>query len=257
MNRSPALLALLFAAAIPAVPAAAQQVVVGEWVEVEAQAPASRFVTRALEQAEEAALAAYGPFRVLDESTVALVDVTDGASPAQFAALLRAYPGVRTLRFHDCPGTEDDIANLKLGRMIRAAGLAVEVPEGGSVRSGAVELVLAGTSLAIAEGAEFAVHGWIDEDGLGAADYAPDAPEHRKYLAYYREMGLEAGLAERFYAMTNSVPFERALWLTGSDMRGWIAGAAAASRPAQEAAAEAHETALPKLAYLDLGAALN
>ena len=203
-------------------------------------AGASRFVG-GMEQAEARARAAYGPFRVLDESTVALVDVTDRASPAQFAALLRAFPNVRVLRFHDCPGTEDDVANLQLGRMIRAAHLAVEVPDGSSVRSGAVELVLAGEQLAIADGAEFAVHGWIDEDGLGAQDYPADSPEHQRYLAYYRDMGMAAGQAQAFYAMTNSVPFEAARWLTGTEMRGWVQGAEAAAPQAE-----------PMLAYLDL-----
>lgn len=245
MRRFLALAAAAFAAL--AAPAAAHDWVVVEWVEVDAGA--SRFVipeaASALQLAERRALAAYGPFRVLDDGTAALVDTTDHASPAAFAAMLRDYPGIATLRFHDCPGTRDDLANLRLGRMIRAAGLAVEVPEGGSVRSGAVELVLAGRSIAIADGAEFAVHGWIDEDGRGAEDYAPGSPEHRKYLTYYREMGLEDGQAARFYAMTNSVPFEQALWLGGAEMRDWIAAPAAIPQPPVT------------LAYLDLAALLN
>jgi opacity protein-like surface antigen len=42
-------------------------------------------------------IAAYGPFRVLDPTHAALIDVTDAASPAAFAALLRDYPGIATL----------------------------------------------------------------------------------------------------------------------------------------------------------------
>lgn len=221
---------------LAAVPAQAQDVV--EWIEV----PATSHAISGLHQAEARALGAYGPFRVLDESTVALVDVTDRASPAQFAALLRAFPAVRVLQFHDCPGTEDDVANLQLGRMIRAARLAVEVPDGGSVRSGAVELVLAGERLAIADGAEFAVHGWIDEDGLGAEDYPADSPEHQRYLAYYRDMGMAAGQAQAFYAMTNSVPFDQARWLTGAEMRAFVAG---------------DQPDAPLLARLDLEAAVH
>lgn len=234
-------------AGLCAVPAGAHGEGAGQWVEVEATG--SRFVTQALARAEAASLASYGPFRVLDNGTAALADVTDAASPAAFAQMLRAWPHITTLRFHDCPGTLDDVANLRLGRMIRAAHLAVEVPAGGSVRSGAVELVLAGSTIAIADGSEFAVHGWIDDQGLGAADYAPDSPEHRKYLAYYRDMGLDDGAARRFYAMTNSVPFEDARWLTGAEMRGWVGLSGAADVVAEESE--------PALAYLDLGALLN
>ena len=227
---------------------------------------------------ERAAIAAYGPFRVLDEGTASLTGVTDASSPAWFAAMLRDHPGIATLRFVECPGTYDDRANLALGRMIRAAGIAAHVPDGGSVRSGAVELVLAGTSLTIDDGAEFAVHAWLDETGYEATDYAADSPMNRRYLAYYREMGMDEGEAASFYAMTNSVPFESARWLDGREMRSWVRRAVpAVTGPSDEApdmlavaafrtapaepggsrADEGHEPqAAPRLAYLDLGLTL-
>lgn len=175
-----------------------------------------------LAEIDRVAIAAFGPFRVLNKRRVALVGVTNLRTPAQFAAMLRAYPALATLEFIECPGTYDDLANLQLGRMIRAAGLASEVFAGGSVRSGAVELFLAGTTRAIADDAEFAVHAWIDDRGMGALDYAANAPENAKYLVYYREMGMTQREATRFYAMTNSVPFEDPRWLTGVEMRGWM-----------------------------------
>lgn len=239
-----ALLATFAAAA--ATPAAAQsyvyEVVTQEWVET----GASRFVSPQLAHAESRAIASYGPFRVLDGTRAALVGVTDSWSPAEFDRMLADYPAITTLEFIECPGTHDDRANLRLGRMIRAHGISAIVPEGGSVRSGAVELFLAGSSRQIADGAEFAVHAWLDDRGMSAWDYAPDSAEHTKYLAYYREMGMEGEEASRFYSMTNSVPFESAMWMTGEEMRGWIPTA----EPAQT-----YE--LPRLAYLDLSAALN
>ena len=207
---------------------------------------ASRFVSPTLARVEQSAVAAYGPFRVLDERTAALVGVTDEDSPAAFRQMLRDHPELATLAFVECPGTYDDIANLALGRMIRAAGLAAWVPQGGSVRSGAVELLLAGTSLKIDDGTTFAVHAWLDEAGYEADDYAADSPENRKYLAYYREMGMSAEQAASFYAMTNSVPFEQARWLDGAEMREWVA-----RQPEPEPRSE------PRLAYLDLNPALN
>ncbi len=274
------LLLLLPALALLAAPATAETRYVYYWVPAGVQLPAIRYLAPP-RPAERPAIAAYGPFRVLDESTAALVAVTDSRSPAWFAAMLRDHPGIATLRFLECPGTRDDRANFALGRMIRAAGLAVHVPANGSVRSGAVDLALAGTSLTIDDGAEFAVHAWLDEDGYQATDYAADSPENRRYLAYYREMGMSEAEAASFYAMTNSVPFESARWLDGREMRGWMHRtgpavapapapryALAAAEPVYRAASPVTEPAsalvdeapepgkAPRLAYLDLGLTL-
>lgn len=169
-----------------------------------------------------AGIARFGPFRVLDGQRAALVGVTDARAPAQFTAMLAAFPQIARLDMVDCPGTEDDRANLALGRMIHARGLVTHVPAGGSVRSGAVELFLAGSRRSADRNAEFAVHSWEDEDGRQAADYPADAPENRKYLDYYGEMGLNAEEARNFYAMTNSVPFERAKWLSAGELARWV-----------------------------------
>jgi hypothetical protein len=198
-----------------------EDVVVIEEGVVEEAGPAERFVATAPAPVPQG-MARFGPFRVLASDRAAIVDVTDGTSPVQFAAMLRAYPGIRTLEMVECPGTEDDRANLKLGRMLRAKGIATHVPDGGSVRSGGVELFLAGARHTADAGAEFAVHSWADEDGRQPRDYAADAPENRAYLDYYREMGMSGEQASAFYAMTNSVPFEQAKWLTAADMGQWV-----------------------------------
>ncbi len=229
------------------VPAAAQTYFYEEVTEHWVEPSASRFVSSTLAEAENEAQASYGPFRVLDGNRAALVGPTDSWSPAEFGRMLADYPAIDTLEFIECPGTLDDRANLRLGRMIRAQGIAAVVPEGGSVRSGAVELFLAGTTRKIADGAEFAVHAWLDEFGLGAWDYAADSPEHMKYLSYYREMGMEPDEASRFYAMTNSVPFDTAMWLSGEEMRYWIG----------TSETQAAREALPRIAYLDLEPVLN
>src|SRR5688572_8061798 len=113
---------LAFLALLAAAPASAgtvtYEVAVEEWTEP----AASRFVSPALARLEDSAIGAYGPFRVLDGTTAALVDVTDEDAPAAFRAMLRDHPGLATLAFIECPGTYDDRANLALGRMIRAAG---------------------------------------------------------------------------------------------------------------------------------------
>ena len=170
------------------------------------------------------AIAAYGPFRVLDGKRAAIVAATDTGSPAHFAAMLRNHPQLEVLEMVEAPGTFDDRANLQVGRMIRAAGLTTSVPANGQVRSGAVELFLAGASRQIAPGARFAVHSWMDDAGNEAWQYPDDAPEHRKYLAYYQDMGFDAEAARAFYALTNMVPHAEALWLDAAEMRRWIGG---------------------------------
>ena len=173
-----------------------------------------RFVSPAAEAAAAIpAIAAFGPFRVLDPTRAALVDATDEASPHEFARMLLAFPSLRRLEMIECPGTSDDTANLRLGRMIHRAGLATHVPAGGSVRSGAVELFLAGAKRSADPAAEFAVHSWQDADGLEASDFPASDPVNLAYLAYYREMGLSETQARAFYAMTNAVPHEDARWM--------------------------------------------
>ncbi|QYJ06974.1 alpha/beta hydrolase [Qipengyuania flava] len=193
-------------------------------------------------------VAQYGPFRVLDSRRVALVGETDASTPGYFRAMLRDFPQLEQLDMVECPGTRDDRANLKVGRMIRAAGLVTHVPAIGSVRSGAVELFLAGVERDIAQGAEFAVHSWMDAYGREAGDFSMDAPENRQYLDYYREMGMSGDQARAFYDFTNSVPHRRALWLGASDMRRWTGRPQQAKTPAQRKPVRA----APTLAYADV-----
>ena len=213
-------------------------------------------------------LAQYGPFRVIDQDHAEMVGVTDRASPAQFAAMLRDFPALKTLKLVEAPGTDDDRANMKVGRMIRAAGMETHVPDGGSVRSGAVELFLAGAIRRIDDGAEFAVHSWIDAQGRQPQDFAMDARPNRMYLDYYREMGMTGEDARAFYAMTNSVDYSAAKWLTAQEMRGWIGQTDTAKETvliaelAPETVATAQPQnrskiqAAPRIAYLDLNALL-
>lgn len=181
------------------------------WTEFENEAPAARLAP---------ALASFGPFRVIDPANAEMVGVVDSRSPDQFAAMLRAYPGIATLRMIECPGSEDDEANLRLARMLRRARIETVVPAGGSVRSGAVELFLAGVRRRADSHAEFAVHSWRDELGREARDMPQNDPVHREYLDFYREMGLSEDSARSFYALTNSVAFDDAVYLAPLQMAG-------------------------------------
>ena len=168
------------------------------------------------------AKATYGPFSVIDGATVRMAGDVTSATPRQFAAMLSAHPGLRRLEMIDCPGSLDEEANLVLARAIRRAGMETVVPAGGSIRSGAVELWLAGTTRRAAPDAEFGVHSWADEYGREANDYPANDPVHAEYLGYYREMGLNDAKAREFYALTNSTPFDDVRYLTRDDMARFV-----------------------------------
>ena len=168
------------------------------------------------------AKAHFGPFAVIDGSTVRMAGDVDGATPRQFAAMLAAFPTLKRIEMVDCPGSLDEEANLILARAIRRAGLETVVPAGGSVRSGAVELWLAGAKRSAAPDAEFGVHSWADEYGREAKDYPANDPVHAEYLGLYREMGMAPEKARQFYALTNSTPFDDVRYLTRDDMARFV-----------------------------------
>jgi hypothetical protein len=228
-------MAALFLMLICAVPAAAQQVTTRTWVDAGGTtwtettttewtvAGSERLVAAPSAASKTKGIARFGPFAVLGTGRAALVDETDTGSPAAFQRMLRAFPGIRVLEMIDCPGTVDDTANLALGRMIRAHGLATDVPPGGSVRSGAVELFLAGRIRHAAPDAEFAVHSWRDDDGREPQDFAAADPVNAAYTRYYRDMGLSAAQAAAFYALTNSVAHDQVLVLHTPDIAPYAA----------------------------------
>lgn len=179
-------------------------------------APGAGLATRGPAQAR------FGPFAVVDSTTARMSGDVDGATPRQFAAMLAAFPGVRRLEMIDCPGSLDEEANLILARAIRRAGLETVVPSGGSVRSGAVELWLAGSTRRAAPDAEFGVHSWADEYGREASDYPASDPVHAEYIGLYREMGMDDAHARAFYALTNATPFDQVRYLTRDDMARFV-----------------------------------
>lgn len=230
-------LVALFAAALVFAPAQAADIVVETTVEYEIaeseeggdedwDADAGATQRHALAPAlhrDAATGPRFGPFTVIDERTVRMAGSVTGATPHQFAAMLAAHPGLTRIELVDCPGSLDEEANLRLARMVRRAGLATHIPEGGSVRSGAVELFLAGVTRSAHPSAEFGVHSWRDEAGLEAADYPAGDPVHAEYLNYYREMGMDAGAAQAFYAMTNASGYNDIRYLTKADIARYVA----------------------------------
>lgn len=165
----------------------------------------------------------FGPFHVVAVDRAELNGSIESDTPAQFQAMVSAFPGIAIIDMIECPGTGDDEANFSIARLIHKLGIATRVPDGGSVRSGGVELFLAGAKRYAAPTAEFAVHSWRDEDGMEAGDYSADDPVNAEYIQYYREIGMDEGKARAFYALTNSVSNDDALYLNARDIASYIA----------------------------------
>jgi hypothetical protein len=160
----------------------------------------------------------FGPFTIISETEAHLNGVTDEATPNQFRQMLNAFPKLKQISMIDCPGTENDDANLEVARMIRRAGINTHVPAEGSVRSGGVELFLAGLHRTYAKGAQFGVHSWIDEDGLQADDVPADDPINAAYISYYQEIGLPPQTARAFYAFTNKTAFDSIHYMSEQEL---------------------------------------
>jgi hypothetical protein len=167
-------------------------------------------------------LYAFGPFAVMSDRKARLIGVTDSRTPAAFLRMLQTYPQIRELEMIDCPGTVDDIANLRLGRLIRARGLATIVPSGGSIRSGTIELFLAGAFRYAAENADIVVHAWHAEDGSGPDLIEMNGATDLAYLQFYQDMGLSSQQARAFYALTSSVPSSASRRLSVADIEQFI-----------------------------------
>lgn len=164
------------------------------------------------------ALATFGPFAVIAPDVAEMRGATDAASPAQFQQMIAAYPALKTLRMIDVAGTENDDANFEVARLIRKTGIGTIVPANGSVRSGGVELFLAGVTRRAEPGAEFGVHSWQGENGVDARDSSASDPAHAAYLRYYQEVGLPAQTAREFYAFTNRVAFADVHYMTRDEL---------------------------------------
>lgn len=189
-----------------------------ETVEIVEEIDASPDADYGSPAANPAAIARFGPFHVLATDRAELNGAIDADSVKQFGLMLIAYPKIARIDMIDCPGTENDEANLEIARQIRARQMHTHVPTNGSVRSGGVELFLAGVKRTADKGAEFGVHSWIDSEGREAKDVPVNDPVHASYVRYYQDMGFAPDVAKAFYDFTNKTSFEQVHYMTGPEL---------------------------------------
>lgn len=125
-------------------------------------------------------------------------------------AVLNKHPEVTTLVMEEVPGSIDDEINLLASRVLRNRDVNTYIPKDGWVASGGTDMFLAGTERAIHPTARLGVHSWAGMEKV-ATDYPKDAEEHKKYLAYYKEMQIPS----RFYWYTlEAAPADSIHWMT-------------------------------------------
>jgi len=149
-----------------------------------------------------------------DGRTAYMHGVIGGATPDALRALLDDHPNVDRIVMVDVPGSMDDEANLEAARLLRDAGIATHVPNDGVIASGGVDFFLAGARRTAERGARFGVHSW-GGDSLDGRDVPRDDPQHRLYLDFYRDIGIDAS----FYWFTlEAAPAAGIHWMTDPEL---------------------------------------
>lgn len=167
---------------------------------------------------EEILATDYGIFSVQDANTAIMDGVIDTNTPIHWENFIAANPNTATLIMKDCPGSDDDEANLVAARKIRQQGLTIHLPADAVIASGAVDLFLAGTTRTREAGSKIGVHSWAGGN-KEATDFPVGDDEHQPYIDYYMEMGYSKADAEAFYYFTiNAAKASEIHWMTDEEI---------------------------------------
>ncbi len=143
----------------------------------------------------------YGIFAVNGNGDLVMNGASVTNTPYHFDNIIRDNPNAKLLIMQDCPGSDDDDANLLAARKIRKAGLSIHATATSELASGAVDMFFAGVKRTMEPGAKFGVHSWSDGKNE-ATDFPKGHEQHQPYISYFVEMGLTQQEAEDFYYFT-------------------------------------------------------
>jgi len=161
----------------------------------------------------------FGIFAVQDNSTAIMNGVIGSNTPRHWDNFITANPDIATIIMKDCPGSEDDEANLAAARKIREQGVSIHLPADAIIASGAVDLYLAGTTRTREAGSQIGVHSWSDGGSKEATDFPVGHANHQPYIDYYKEMGFAQADAEAFYYFTiNAAKAADIHWMTDAEV---------------------------------------
>lgn len=160
----------------------------------------------------------YGIFSVNGNGDLVMNGVSVTNTPYHFDNIIRDNPNAKLLIMQDCPGSDDDDANLLASRKIRNAGLSIHVTATSELASGAVDMFFAGVKRTMEPGAKFGVHSWSDGKNE-ATDFPKGDAQHQPYIDYFKEMGLTQQEAEDFYYFTIYIASSNDIhWMTQEEI---------------------------------------
>jgi len=161
----------------------------------------------------------FGVFSAQDANTAIMDGVIDSNTPAHWDNFISANPSINKIIMKDCPGSEDDAANLEAAQKIRNQGVTIHLPADAEIASGAVDLFLAGTTRTRAAGSKIGVHAWADGGGKEATDFPVGDSNHLPYIDYYQAMDFSQLDAEAFYYFTiNAAKAADIHWMTDAEI---------------------------------------
>lgn len=160
----------------------------------------------------------YGIFSSQDANTAIMNGIIGSNTPEHWDNFIAAFPSTNKIIMKDCPGSEDDTANLQAARKIRNSNLTIHLPADAEIASGAVDLFLAGTTRTRESGSKVGVHSWSDGSNDATA-FPVGHANHQPYIDYYKEMGFSQEDAEAFYYFTiNAATASSIHWMTDAEI---------------------------------------
>ena len=162
--------------------------------------------------------ARFGPFHVVNDTTVFVNGDMSSRVDNQFKRLIKKYPNIKYIEMGECPGSRDDEEMFKAARKIRALGINIHLPTNAVIESGASDLFLAGVKRTMEPGAKIGVHRW-SAGTKEATDYAVGHEEHQIYISYYSDMLGDAILGEELnYFIINAAPSDGMHFMTAQEL---------------------------------------
>ncbi len=162
----------------------------------------------------------FGIFKSINATTAQMNGVISGNTPAHFDNLLIKYPNLKKINMLDCPGSEDDEANLKVSKKMHEVGIEFHLFSTSAIASGAVDMYVGGAKRTREQGSRIGVHSWSGGPGQPiATSYPVGHTVHLQYINYYTSVGFTQKQAEDFYYFTiNAAPAEDVHWMTEEEI---------------------------------------
>ena len=163
----------------------------------------------------------FGIFKVLNDSTAQMNGVITGKTPKSFNNLISKYPKIKFINMLDCPGSDDDEANLVVSKQMHDKGISFHLLKNSEIASGAVDMYVGGIKRTREAGSKIGVHSWgADRGDPIATSYPKGHAVHLPYINYYISVGFSKVDAEAFYYFTiNAATADNIHWMTDEEIK--------------------------------------